>query len=101
MKKDRNCSMPYPIYNQGMNMPMMTPPMMQQPYMGMPTGGIPVGGMPQMGNTGVTQAYNNTEQQLNNMEQRINNLEERVNKLELAKGTTYSNKYSDSNYYML
>ena len=45
---------------------------------------------------------NNVEQQINNMQQQINSLENRVAKLESKSNTTtYNNKYSDSNYYML
>jgi len=90
MKEKRNCNggMPYPMYPQ----PMM--PMMQM-------------GMTTPYQTGYTQGYsansissNTIEQQLNNLEQQINQLEQRVNRLENINNVN-SNKYNNSNYYMV
>lgn len=91
MRKDRNCgginySQAVPIM--GMPQPMMIPqPYAQSTY---------VQSQPD--------SYN-LEQQINNLRQRLNSLESRVSKLEGASTSTttnnYSNKYNDSNYYML
>ncbi len=62
MKKDRNCGMPYPIYQ-----PMM-PGMMPMPNY--PT--------------------NSLEQQVNNLNNQISNLERRVSNLENLVGTNYN-----------
>jgi len=85
MRKERNCGMPYPVYQGGM-MPAM-PSMMPTPQ--------PIG--PYM------TSPNTIEQQLNTMQEQINNLDARLSKLEgTTKNTTnYTNKYNDSNYYML
>ena len=85
MRKERNCGMPYPMYQGGM-MPAM-PSMMPTPQ--------PMG--PYMTST------NTIEQQLNSMQEQINNLDNRVTRLENGKTntTTNENKYNDSNYYML
>lgn len=86
MRKERNCAMPYPVYQGGM-MPAM-PSMMPTPQ--------PIG--PYMTST------NTIEQQINTMQEQINNLDARVSRLENNKpnsNTTYNNKYNDSNYYML
>ena len=86
MKKDRNCM--------GGNMSM---PMYQQ--------GIPVMPMPQPIPTPYqnyqTNNYGGIEQQITMLQQQVNMLEERVNKLEGKNTSNYSNKYNDSNYYML
>ena len=85
MKKDRNCM--------GNNIGI---PMYQQAIPAMP--------MPQAFPTTypVYQSnYSGVEQQLTLMQQQINMLENRVNKLEGKNNTNYSNKYNDSNYYML
>lgn len=87
MKKNRNCGgTMYPMYNP--SMPMM---------------GIPA---PIMGPQPYTQSnintYNNMEEQMNNIQQQINSLENRVSKLESkTTNNNYTNKYNDSNYYML
>jgi flagellar capping protein FliD len=89
MKKNRNC--PGMIYNQPMPMPIMgINPIMQQP----------INTYPQ---TTYTNTYNNIEEQINNIDQRINSLENRISKLESKQMNTnqYTNKYNDSNYYML
>lgn len=91
MKKNRNCGGPmYPMYNQtvpimGIPSPIMNP----QPY------------TPSYTQTNMN-TYNNMEEQMNNMQQQINSLENRVSKLESKNSTNnYTNKYNDSNYYML
>lgn len=91
MKKNRNCGgQMYPVFNQAV--PMMgipTPMMNPQPY------------SPSYSQTSIN-TYNNMEEQMNNIQQQINSLENRISKLE-SKTTTnnYTNKYNDSNYYML
>ncbi len=95
MKKDRNCSgANMPMYGMAMPMPMPpTPPMMSNMTYSTPI---------YTTNTGNTYStYNNIEQQMNNMQQQINMLENRVNKLEGKTTSSITNKYSDSNYYML
>lgn len=84
MKKDRNCSAPYPIYPPytGMINPMMNPGMMSM----MPTT------MDQS-----NMVTSNNIDQLNNIEQRINNLENRISNLENKLNTNYNS----SNYQML
>ena len=81
MRKERNCGMPYPMYQGGM-MPMMPTPAPINPYMA---------------------STNTIEQQLNSIQEQINNLDNRVTRLENGKVNTpsYDNKYNDSNYYML
>lgn len=91
MKKNRNCGAGmYPAYNGPM------------PIMGMPSPimtGQPINPNYQ---TMYNQPYNNIEQKINSMEQQINSLENRVSRLESKPNTSnYSNKYNDSNYYML
>lgn len=103
MKKNRNCggSM-YPSYSQ--SMPIMgvpAPIMAPQPFTQPQTLVQSQPYTPSYSNTTYTQTYNNVEQQINNMQQQINSLENRVSKLESKSTTTYNNKYSDSNYYML
>lgn len=99
MKKDRNCSTPYPVYQnyQGMGpipygMPMIGPNMMQSPMMNP---------MPQM--TQPTYNMNSYENQINNLENKINSLEKRVNNLEnlMNSSNSISNNYNSSNYQML
>ena len=94
MKKNRNCGgTMYPTFSQavpmmGMPGPMMTPQTISPSY-------------PSYAQT-YTNTYNNVESQMNNIQQQINSLENRVSKLESKNTTTnYTNKYSDSNYYML
>jgi hypothetical protein len=101
MRKDRNCggaAMPIPYGSMPMpgNMPMNNgmPMMITQP-------GMMHGTTAQTPNMSYHTAYNNVETQMNNMQQQINMLEERVNKLEGKTMPNNSNKYSDSNYYML
>ena len=80
MKKDRNCMGGMPMYQPNMAMPIPQPIPYQYP----------------------TNYSNDTlEQQVNNLQQRINKLEEKVNTLEGKYQANYSNKYNDSNYYML
>lgn len=94
MKKDRNCG--FNNYSQAIPiMGMPQPVMMPQPY-------------PQASYTQpvYTQSQSNSyniEQQINNLKQQLNSLENRVSKLEGTTSTTnnYTNKYNDSNYYML
>lgn len=91
MKKSRNCGgTMYPTFSQAMPIMGVPAPMMSpQTY------------SPSYAQT-YTNTYNNMEQQMNNMQQQINSLENRVSKLESKSTTTnYTNKYSDSNYYML
>ena len=104
MKKERNCSggmNNMPVY--GVSMPMMMPPqpptmMYSNPsYSAMPN----YSSTPSYSQNTVTTAYNNVEQQMNNMQQQINMLDSRVSKLEGKANQTITNKYSDSNYYML
>ena len=90
MRKERNCGMPYPVYQNGM-MPIM--PINMAP------------GMNQMNpNMQYYTSSNSIEQQIKGMQDAINNLDKRVSKLEMnqkANDTTYNTKYNDSNYYML
>lgn len=82
MKKDRNCNggnIAVPIYQQG----------------------IPMAQMPQPFPIAYPTNYNSFEQQINTLQQQINNLDERISKLEGKTTNNYSNKYNDSNYYML
>ena len=72
MKKDRNCGMPYPIYQ----------PMMPGIMPGMMTPNYPA---------------NSLEQQVNNLNNQISNLERRVSNLESLVGTNYNS----SNYQMM
>ena len=83
MKKNRNC--PGMMYSQAMPIPFV-PQMAQQPM----NTYLP---------TSYANAYNNVEEQMNNIQQQINSLENRVSKLESKQVNT--NKYNDSNYYML
>ena len=87
MKKSRSC--PGMMVSQPIPMPMMGP-MMQQP----------INMYPQ---STYTNTYNNVEEQINNIQQQINSLENRISKLESNQINTnkYTNKYNDSNYYML
>ena len=97
MKEKRQCSnnMNYPIYQQP-----MIPPMGYPMYQG---GFLPnMMGIPNMGgniNGGISS--NNFEQQINNIEQQINLLDQRVTRLEGLNNNNISNKYNDSNYYMV
>lgn len=96
MKKDRNCSggmNNMPVY--GVSMPMMMPP--QPPTMMYSNPSYST--TPSYSQNVTT--YNNVEQQMNNMQQQINMLDSRVSKLEGKTSQTITNKYSDSNYYML
>ncbi len=86
MRKDRNCGMQIPMVQMGVP-PMMVPPVAPTSY-----------STPQTSPYVTT--YNNVEQQINNLEQQVTMLENRVSKLE-SKAGNYTNKYSDSNYYML
>ena len=89
MKKNRSC--PGMMMSQPMPMPIMGfNPVMQQPMNNYPQ-------------TTYANAYNNIEEQMNNIRQQINSLENRVSKLESKQANTnqYTNKYNDSNYYML
>jgi hypothetical protein len=100
MKKDRNCGGAMPIMYGGMpmpgNMPMSSGMPMMMPQPGMMQGAtITQSPMPSY------QGTYNIEAQMNNMQQQLNMLEDRVNKLEGKTGPNYSNKYNDSNYYML
>ena len=89
MRKERNCGMPYPVYQNGM-MPIM-----------------PINMAPGMNQMNPNMQYTNNnflEQQLNSIQDQINSLDNRVSKLEMGSKnnqTTYNNKYNDSNYYML
>lgn len=96
MKKDRNCgfnnySQAIPIMGMPQQFMMSAQPAYAQPTYVQPT-------YPQAQSS----SYN-VEQQINSLKQQVNNLENRVSKLEGANTTTnnYSNKYNDSNYYML
>lgn len=100
MKKDRNCSggmNSMPVY--GVSMPMMMPP--QPPTMMYQTPSYTTTPSYSQNTMANTNTYNNLEQQLNNMQQQINMLESRVSKLEGKPSSNITNKYSDSNYYML
>ena len=90
MRKERNCGMPYPVYQNGM-MPIM-----------------PINMAPNMNQMNPNMQYytssNTIEQQMNTMQEQINNLENRVSKIEMSmksNQTNYNTKYNDSNYYML
>lgn len=94
MKKDRNCG----FNNYSQAIPIMSVPqpmMMPQPY--------PQTTYTQPTFTQTQSNSYNLEQQINNLKQQVNSLENRVSKLEGVSTTTnnYSNKYNDSNYYML
>lgn len=80
MKKERNCMGGMPMYQQNIPIAPMPAPI---PYIYS------------------NNQNNNFEQQLNNLQQQVNNLEERVNILEGKNQNNCSNKYNDSNYYML
>ncbi len=103
MKKDRNCSgsMNMPMAGYGVSMPIPmppTPPMMGGVmYSTYSTPSYTTGG----NSSSYVNTYNNVEQQLNNMQQQINMLDSRVSKLEGKPSSSITNKYSDSNYYML
>ncbi len=99
MKKDRNCSGNMggmPVY--GVNMPMMMPPQPPTMMYSSPNYSTSYSQTPSQ-NT--ISAYNNVEQQMNNMQQQINMLDNRISKLEGKTTSSITNKYSDSNYYML
>lgn len=98
MKKDRNCSSPYPIYPnyQGMGpipygMPMMNPNMMNPNMMNPMAQPIP------------EPTYSTCDQQINRLESQINSLEKRVSNLEnmVNSSNSISNNYNSSNYQML
>ncbi len=98
MKKDRNCSggmNNMPVY--GVSMPMMMPPQPPTMMYSSPS----YSATPNYSQNTVTTAYNNVEQQMNNLQQQINMLDSRVSKLEGKANPSITNKYSDSNYYML
>jgi len=86
MKDKRQCgnNMNYPIYQQPMMVPPMGYPMYQQPMMGM-------NNMPGI-NGGISS---------NTFEQQINLLDKRITRLENLNNNNISNKYNDSNYYMV
>ncbi len=89
MKDKRNCgsNISYPVYQQ----PMMVPPMgYPMGYPGAFQTSIPTNGV----------SSNTIEQQLNNIEQQINLLDQRISRLENFNNNN-SNKYTDSNYYMV
>ena len=93
MKDKRNCNnnMNYPVYPpfQNFNTPMMVPPIGYPNYQGMPNY-----------NGGLT--TNTLEQQFNNLEQQLNTLDQRVTRLERQyMNNSNTNKYNDSNYYMV
>lgn len=94
MKKDRNCG--FNNYSQAIPIMGVPQPMiMPQPYP-----------QPTYAQSSYVQNQStsyNVEQQINNLKQQVNSLENRVSKLEGTSTTTnnYSNKYNDSNYYML
>jgi len=82
MRKERNCGMPYPMYQNGM---------------------MPIPMAPGMNPTQIYQ-NNNIQDQINSMQNQINNLDNRITKLETntkAETNNYNTKYNDSNYYML
>ena len=89
MKKDRNCM--------GNNMGVQMYPT-AMPIMPMPQAYPTVYPTSYQGNYG---NYGNNDTQYTFLQQQINMLEERVNKLEGKANNNYSNKYNDSNYYML
>lgn len=87
MKKDRNCSVPYPIY---------------PPYQGMmPPMGMPMNYPQTISNSTTSQNTNNFDQQINNIEQEINNLDRRISNLENMYNSSINNNYSNSNYKMM
>lgn len=85
MKKDRDCSVPYPIY---------------PPYQGMPMPGPMPIYQTSMPNSYQTANINNIDQQINNIEQEINNLDRRISNLENMYNKNLNNNYS-SNYQMM
>ncbi len=86
MKKDRDCSVPYPIY---------------PPYQGIPMG-VPYGMPMSTTNYSNQNNINNIDQQINNIEQEINNLDRRISNLENMYNTSnFNNNYSSSNYKMM
>lgn len=89
MKKDRNCGVPYPIY---------------QPYQGMPympnmMGPVPFDtGMPNMNmstSTSSDQSINNLQEQITLLNKRVTNLETMLN------SNNNVSQYSSSNYQMM
>lgn len=94
MKDKRNCNNNnYPIYPpfqgaQGFTGPMMVPPIGYPNYQTYP-------------NYNNNLSTNTLEQQFNNLEQQINQLDQRVTRLERQYINNNSNKYNDSNYYMV
>ena len=96
MKDKRNCNnnANYPIYPpfqgmQGFGSPMMMPPIGYPNYQTYPNY-----------NNGLS--TNTLEQQFNNLEQQINQLDQRVTRLERQyMNNNNTNKYNDSNYYMV
>ena len=86
MKKDRNCM----NNNMGFQMYPSAMPMMPMPQ-----------AYPASYPTAYQNNYNTMDQQYNILQQQINMLDDRVSKLEGKNNNNYSNKYNDSNYYML
>lgn len=98
MKKDRNCSTPYPVYPayQGMGpipygMPMIGPNMMPQQM------------TPMQSMTSSTVSSTNYDQQINTLNNQVSSLEKRVSNLEnlVNQANSISNSYNSSNYQML
>lgn len=109
MRNDRNCGMPYPVYQNPqpmMPMPMPTPMPTPMP-MPMPTPmPMPVPTFPSSNMTTVSQP--NYSEQICRLQQEVNSLDRRCSALERAVGTnTNTNNinpntnYGDSNFQMI
>lgn len=90
MKKDRNCGVPYPIY---------------QPYQGIPympnmMGPVPFDtGMPNMN---MPTSTSTSDQSINNLQEQITLLNKRVTNLEtMLNSNNNVSQYSSSNYQMM
>lgn len=88
MKKDRNCGVPYPIY---------------QPYQGMPYMPNMMGPVPfDTGMSMNTTTNSSTDQSINNLQEQITLLNKRVTNLEtMLNSNNNVSQYSSSNYQMM
>ena len=94
MKKERNCM------GNNIGVPMYQPAMPAMPMPQTFPTAYPTAYPTTYPNT-YQNSYSNVDQQLSFMQQQISMLDERVSKLEGKNNSNYSNKYNDSNYYML
>ena len=96
MKDKRNCNnnSNYPVYpafqgGQNFGAPMIVPPMGYPNYQPYPNFNN------ELSSSTIEQQYNNLEQQINQLEQRVTRLERQY------MNNNNTNKYNDSNYYMV